>query len=47
MLTWGQRWLTTDADPLLTHKLCAHTLRAQLACAECGDAITGDDIILM
>jgi hypothetical protein len=47
MLTWGQRWQTAEADPVLTHKLCQHALRAQLARASCGDAVSREDILLM
>jgi hypothetical protein len=47
MLTWGQRWHTAEADPVLTHKLCEHALRAQLACASCDNAIFREDILLM
>lgn len=47
MLTWGQRWLSTDeSDIHLTHTTCGNELQAVLSCDRCGDTLTRDEIRL-
>jgi len=46
MLTWGQRWLASDADAHLVHEACGRALRAAVACASCGDGFSRNDIAL-
>jgi DNA-binding HxlR family transcriptional regulator len=47
MLTWGQRWLSTDdSDIDLTHTPCGHKLEPILSCNRCAAPITRHDIDL-
>ncbi|MGJ8562798.1 MAG: winged helix-turn-helix transcriptional regulator [Alphaproteobacteria bacterium] len=46
LLDWGDKWYATeDGPPLyLTHKPCNTALKSQMACSECGESITMNDI---
>ena len=47
MLTWGQRWLSTDESDIdLTHTACGRTLEPVLSCNRCAAPITRDGISL-
>ena len=47
MLSWGQRWLPSDASDIhLTHITCGSDLRAVLSCDRCGDTFSRDDVVL-
>lgn len=46
LMAWGDTWYATeDGAPLyLTHKPCNNALKSQIACSECGETITMNDI---
>lgn len=45
LLTWGERWLARGENlTKLTHKPCAHRLRAVFCCASCGAPADFDDL---
>jgi DNA-binding HxlR family transcriptional regulator len=47
MLTWGQRWLDTNASDIhLTHTTCGHDLEPVLSCDRCAAPIARKDIHL-
>ena len=47
MLTWGQRWLSTnESDIHLTHTACGHELKPVLSCNRCAATIAREDIRL-
>jgi DNA-binding HxlR family transcriptional regulator len=42
---WGQEWTTgDDCSPRLIHTICDHEVGANLTCAQCGRAITPDEV---
>jgi DNA-binding HxlR family transcriptional regulator len=45
MIMWGDRWLAGGDPPIkLSHKVCAHRLRAVLTCSSCASPITRADL---
>jgi hypothetical protein len=46
MLAWGDKWLDGGAGAPVTlrHHAPGHSIVSQVVCAECGDAVTHDDI---
>lgn len=45
MLMWGDRWLAAGDAPIkLSHKVCAHRLRAVLTCSSCDRPVTRADL---
>ena len=46
MLAWGDKWLDGGAGAPVTlrHHRPGHDIVSQVVCAECGDAVTHDDI---
>lgn len=46
LMEWGDKYYATEEGPplYLTHKTCDNTLKGQIACSECGEGITMQDI---
>lgn len=46
LVQWGDRYYAPYGPPrLLVHRGCNGDVTANLACAECGEHLTGDDIV--
>jgi len=46
LMEWGDKWYATEEGPplYLTHKPCNNSLKSRMACSECGETITMNDI---
>jgi DNA-binding HxlR family transcriptional regulator len=41
---WEQRWVQGEALPTMRHTSCGEVFTPELACADCGDAVTSLDV---
>ena len=46
LLRWGDRWMTSTAEPPveLRHRACGHQMHPELACPECGEWVDPRDV---
>lgn len=46
MAQWGEAWTLGDTTPVaFTHTTCGHEFTAKLSCDQCGDVLTGRDVV--
>lgn len=44
LMTWGDRWVSTDGEPMLIrHKVCGKRARAVVTCSGCGEPLRAQD----
>ena len=48
IIRWGDQWLADPSGPprLLRHLDCGHHTTAVVNCAQCGDAMTGHNVVM-